>query len=183
LFEELERRRIVVFVHPTASPDPAAHQLGLPDNLIDFTSDTTRAVAQMHYSGRFVRTPNVQYILSHAGGTVPYLAGRFAIIDEMGSIPGGETRGTAAATLRRLHYDTALAYGAAVLNMLTEVVGLEQVLFGTDYPYLRHDMAVRSVGNIRQSTVFSAPEQRAVLYGNAAKLFPRLRERLAEANS
>lgn len=183
LFEELERRRIVVFVHPTSSPDPAAHQLGLPDNLIDFTSDTTRAVAQMHYSGCFARTPNVQYILSHAGGTVPYLAGRFAIIDEMRSVPGGETRGTAAATLRRLRYDTALAYGAPVLNMLKEVAGFDQVLFGTDYPYLRHDMAVRSVGNIRQSAVLSAPERQAVLYGNAEKLFPRLRERLGHVGS
>jgi predicted TIM-barrel fold metal-dependent hydrolase len=183
LFEELQRRRIVVFVHPTASPDTATHQLGLPDNLIDFTSDTTRAVAQMHYSGRFARTPNVQYILSHAGGTVPYLAGRFAIVDEMGSIPGGETRGPAAATLRRLHYDTALAYGAPVPNMLKEVAGLGQVLFGTDYPYLRHDMAVRTVENIKESAVLSAPDQQAILYGNAEKLFPRLRERLARAGS
>ena len=183
VFAELERRGAVVFVHPTASPDPSAHHLGLPDSLIDFTADTTRAVAQMHYSNRFARTPNVKYIFSHAGGTVPYLAGRFAIVDEMGSVPGGEIRGTAAATLRRLHYDTALAYGAPVLTMLKEVVGLDQVLFGTDYPYLRHDMAVRSVGNIRQSAVLSAPEQKAVLYRNAEKLFPRLREQLANAST
>jgi aminocarboxymuconate-semialdehyde decarboxylase len=52
LFEELERRRAVVFIHPTMSPDPTAHKLGLPDALIDFVADTTRAVAQMHYSNR-----------------------------------------------------------------------------------------------------------------------------------
>jgi GMC oxidoreductase/Amidohydrolase len=71
VFEELERRGAVVFVHPTASPDSSARQLGLPDSLIDFTADTTRAVAQtqMHYT-RFARTPSVKYILSHAGGTV-----------------------------------------------------------------------------------------------------------------
>src|SRR6266851_4448843 len=46
LFEELERRRAVVFVHPTSFPDAAAHGLGLPESLIDFTADTTRAVAQ-----------------------------------------------------------------------------------------------------------------------------------------
>ena len=93
VFEELERRSAVVFVHPTASPDPAAHQLGLPDSLIDFTADTTRVVAQMLYSNRFARTPNVKYIFSHAGGTVPYLAGRFAIVDEMNVVSGGEIRG------------------------------------------------------------------------------------------
>jgi predicted TIM-barrel fold metal-dependent hydrolase len=178
LFEELERRRSVIFVHPTASPDPAAHQLGLPDNLIDFTADTTRAVAQMLYSNRFARTPNVQYIFAHAGGTIPYLAGRFAIIDEMNVIPGGEVRGTAAATLRRLHWDTALSFSAPVLNMLKEVVGLDQVLFGTDYPYLRRDIAVRSARNMRQ-TALLAPERQAILCGNAEQLFPRLCDRLA----
>src|SRR6202521_3670433 len=74
LFDELERRAAVVFLHPTSSPDPAARSLGLPDSLIDFTADTTRAVAQLHYGNTFARTPNVRYIISHAGGTMPYLA-------------------------------------------------------------------------------------------------------------
>lgn len=99
VFEELERRKAVLFVHPTASPDPSAHHLGLPDSLIDFTADTTRAVAHMHYSNRFARTPNVKHIFSHAGGTAPYLAGRRGIVDEMNVIPGGEERGPVADTL------------------------------------------------------------------------------------
>jgi 6-methylsalicylate decarboxylase len=179
VFEELERRSGVVFVHPTASPDPAAHQLGLPDSLIDFTADTTRAVAQMLYSNRFARTPSVKYILSHAGGVIPYLAGRFAIVDEMNVIAGAEVRGAAAATLRRLHYDTALSFSPAVLNMLREVVGLNQVLFGTDYPYLRRDMAIRSAKHMRQTTALSEAERRAILHENAQRLFPRLRQLLA----
>jgi 6-methylsalicylate decarboxylase len=64
LFDELERRGAVVFVHPTSSPDPAARSLGLPDSLIDFTADTTRAVAQLHYGNTFARTPNVKYFFS-----------------------------------------------------------------------------------------------------------------------
>src|SRR6202030_587272 len=128
VFEELERRSAVVFVHPTASPDPVAHRLGLPDSLIDFTADTTRAVAQMLYSNRLARTPSVKYILSHAGGTAPYLAGRWGIVDEMNVIPGGEERGTVADTLRRLYWDTALSYRDPILRMLRDVVGLDQVL-------------------------------------------------------
>jgi aminocarboxymuconate-semialdehyde decarboxylase len=103
LFEELQRRAAVVFVHPNPSPDPSAHALGLPDTLIDFTADTTRAIAQLHYSSTFARTPDVKYIFAHAGGTVPYLAGRFAIIDEMRAIPGAGARATAAETFRRLY--------------------------------------------------------------------------------
>src|ERR1700676_2320146 len=96
VFAELQRRKTVVYVHPNPSPDAVAHSLGLPDNLLDFPTDTNRAVAQMHYTNRFARTPNVKYIFSHAGGSIPYLATRFAIVDEMGFIPGGEQRGTAA---------------------------------------------------------------------------------------
>ncbi|MDT7799954.1 MAG: 6-methylsalicylate decarboxylase, partial [Actinomycetota bacterium] len=92
LFDELQRRQALVFVHPNASPDPVAHTLGLPDSLIDFTADTTRAIAQLHYSNTFARTPDVTYVFSHAGGTVPYLAGRFDIVDQMGVIPGAEQR-------------------------------------------------------------------------------------------
>jgi 6-methylsalicylate decarboxylase len=179
VFEELERRSAIVFVHPTASPDPVAHRLGLPDSLIDFTADTTRAVAQMLYSNRFARMPNVKYIFSHAGGAIPYLAGRFTIVDEMNVIPGGDARGTAAAALRRLYYDTALAFSPPVLNMLREVVGFTQVLFGTDNPYLRRDMAIRCTEQMRQTTALSEGEREAVLHGNAERLFPRLSRVLA----
>src|SRR5580692_11892774 len=142
LFDELERRAAVVFVHPTSSPDPAARSLGLPDSLIDFTADTTRAVAQLHYGNIFARTPNVKYIFSHAGGTSPYLATRFAIVDEMNVIPGAEERGAVTDTLRRLYWDTALSWRSPVLHMLRSVVGMGQVLFGSDFPYLRRDLAV-----------------------------------------
>ncbi len=173
VFAELERRAAVVFVHPTASPDASAHQLGLPDSLIDFTADTTRAIAQMHYSNRFARTPSVKYIFSHAGGTTPYLAGRWAIVDEMNVIPGAEERGSAAETLRRLYWDTALSYRDPVLRLLRDVVGVDQVLFGSDFPYLRRDLAVNCVQRLEQTGEFTADERTRVMSGNALKLFPR----------
>ena len=173
VFEELERREAVVFVHPNSSPDPVAHSLGLPDNLIDFPTDTTRAVAQMHYSNRFARTPNVKYIFSHAGGTIPYLATRFSIVDEMNVIPGAEERGTAADTLRRLYWDTALSWKPPVLRVLRSAVGMDRVLFGSDYPYLRRDLAVTCRQEVASSSELDANESRAVLSKNALSLFPR----------
>jgi 6-methylsalicylate decarboxylase len=174
LFDELEKRGAVVFVHPTSSPDPAARSLGLPDSLIDFTADTTRAVAQLHYGNTFARTPNVKYIFSHAGGTIPYLATRFSIIDEMNVIPGAQERGTAAATLRRLYWDTALSWRPPVLRMLRSVVGMGQVLFGTDYPYLRRDLAVACRHEVEASLELDSEESRAVLADTTLTLFPRL---------
>lgn len=181
LFDELERRAAVVFVHPTASPDSAVRSLGLPDTLIDFTADTTRAVAQLHYGNTFARTPNVKYIFSHAGGTIPYLATRFSIVDEMNIIPGGEERGTAAETLRRLYWDTALSWRPPMLKMLRSVVGMDQVLFGSDYPYLRRDLAVACRHEVETSTELNSEESRAVLAESALKLFPRLAARVRTA--
>jgi len=180
VFEELERRKSVVFVHPNPSPDAVAHSLGLPDNLLDFPTDTNRAVAQMHYTNRFARTPNVKYIFSHAGGSIPYLAARFAIIDEMDFIPGGEERGAVASMFRRMYWDTALAASDPVLRMLRDIVGIDHVLYGTDFPYLRRDLAVDSKQRILESSELNDSERRAILGGNASRLFPRLRSIVRE---
>jgi predicted TIM-barrel fold metal-dependent hydrolase len=177
LFEELERRRAVVFVHPTASPDRAAHALGLPDSLVDFVADTSRAIAHLHYSNTFARTPNVKYIFSHAGGTIPYLASRFAIVDEMGVIDGARERGTAADTFRRLYWDTALSWHDPVLQLLRSVVGMDRVLYGSDYPYLRRDLAIGSREHLSRTESLSNAERAAVLGESALKLLPRIDQR------
>jgi predicted TIM-barrel fold metal-dependent hydrolase len=177
IFDELQRRKAVVFVHPNASPDPSAHALDLPDSLIDFTADTTRALAQMLYTNRFADTPDVKYIFSHAGGTIPYLAGRFAIVDTMNVIPGAESRSSATDTYRNLYWDTALSWSDPVLAMLRDVVGIDHVVFGTDYPYLRRDLAVDARQHIVDSVELSTEETESVLGLTATTLIPRL-ERL-----
>jgi predicted TIM-barrel fold metal-dependent hydrolase len=175
LFDELQRRKTVVYIHPNASPDPVAHTLGLTDNLIDFPGDTTRAVAQLHYGGIFSATPNVKYIFSHAGGTAPYLAGRFAIVDEMNIMGDNSKRGTASEMFRKLYWDTALAWSDPVLHTLSEIAGSDKILFGTDFPYLRKDIAVRCSTKIVGSKELSGKGKNQVLGGNALELFPRLK--------
>jgi predicted TIM-barrel fold metal-dependent hydrolase len=173
LFNELQRRKATVFIHPNASPDPVAHVLGLTDNLIDFPGDTTRAIAQLHYSGTFAETPDIKYVISHAGGTAPYLAGRFAIVDEMKIMGDSSVTGTAADTFRRLYWDTALAWSDPVLNTLRQIAGVDKVVFGTDFPYLRKDLAVKGKQKIKSNPELSVEEKEQVFGGNALKLFPR----------
>jgi predicted TIM-barrel fold metal-dependent hydrolase len=173
LFHELQRRKATVFVHPNASPDPVAHVLGLTDNLIDFPGDTTRAIAQLHYGGTFAETPDVNYVFSHAGGTAPYLAGRFAIVDEMKIMGDSSVTGTSAETFRRLYWDTALAWTDPVLNHLRHIAGMGKVVFGTDYPYVRNDLAVKGKLRIKSNPELSAAEKKQVFGGNALELFPR----------
>src|ERR1700744_4418138 len=173
LFNELQRRKATVFIHPNASPDPVAHALGLTDNLIDFPGDTTRAIAQLHYGGTFAATPDVNYVFSHAGGTAPYLAGRFAIVDDMKIMGDSSVTGTAAETFRRLYWDTALAWSDPVLHTLRHIAGLDKVVFGTDFPYLRNDLAVKGKLKIKTNPELSAAEKEQVFSGNALTLFPR----------
>jgi len=175
VFDELQRRHAIVFVHPTASPDAAAHAFGFPDSLLDFPVDTARAVAHMHYRGVFAATPDVRYVLSHAGGVLPCLAHRFAIVDAMGVVPDEDgARGTAADTFRRLHWDTALAWSDPILRMLRAVVGMNRVVYGSDYPYLRPDLAVRGRSELESTAELSDDERAAVLHRTAATLIPRL---------
>ena len=94
-------------------------------------------------------------------------------------IPGHEERGSAADTFRRLYWDTALSWKNPVLAMLRSVVGMEQVLFGSDYPYLRRDLAVKCGGELRDTSLLNGQERAAVLGGNAVRLIPRLAQ-LAE---
>jgi 6-methylsalicylate decarboxylase len=174
IFAELQRRGAVVFVHPTASPDPIAHTLGLPDSLLDYPVDTSRAIAKLHYSNTFARTPDVKYVFAHAGGTIPYLAARFAIVDEMNVIPGAQERGAFADVLPRLHWDTASAFSDPVLHMLRSVAGLGNVMFGTDYPYPRDAISIAGLRQLQNTGELDDGERRGLLGGAAARLIPRL---------
>ncbi len=174
IFAELQRRAAVVFVHPTASPDPIAHSLSLPDALLDYPVDTSRAIAKLHYSNTFARTPDVKYVFSHAGGTVPFLASRFGIVDRMNVIPGADERGPFADTVPRLYWDTASAFSDPVLHLLRSVTGLHNVVFGTDYPYPHDDISIAGLRGVERTTELDDEERRAVLGDTASRLIPRL---------
>ena len=174
VFAELQRRHAVVFVHPNASPDPIAHTLGLPDALLDYPADTSRAIAKLHYSNTFARTPDVKYVFSHAGGTIPFVASRFGIVDEMDVIPGAQERGSFTEVVRRLYWDTASAFSDHVLHLVRSVAGLDNVVFGTDYPYPRDEISIGGLRSVQGTAELDDDERRGVLGGTAQRLFPRL---------
>jgi aminocarboxymuconate-semialdehyde decarboxylase len=126
LFDELERRGAVA---PNAVPRPRRPQprtAGFVDRFHCRHDAGDSATSLWQY---FRAHPKREiYIFSHAGGTIPYLATRFSIIDKMNVIAGAEERGTAADTLRRRYWDTALSWRPPVLRMHRSVVGMGQVL-------------------------------------------------------
>lgn len=173
VFEALQARGTTVFVHPTASPDAAARTLGVPDFLIDYVADTTRAVTRLHYSNTFVRTPDVKYVLSHAGGTIPYIVQRFDLLDSLHAVPGADERGTAREQFRRLYWDTAIAFQQPVLDLARDVIGLDHVVFGSDTPYApgQSEAGAAAIGG---ADYLTADERAAVGWRNAHRLLPRL---------
>jgi predicted TIM-barrel fold metal-dependent hydrolase len=170
----LQRRAALVFVRPTALPDPIAHTLGLPDSLLDYPVAISRAIAKLHCSNTFARTPDVKHVFAHAGGTIPLVASRFAIVDEMNVIPGAQEWGALPDALSRLFGDTASAFSDPVLHMLRSVTGVGNVVFGTDYPYPRDPIFIAGLRQLQNTGELDDNELPGVLAAAAAQLIPRL---------
>ena len=169
VFEELNRRKAVVFVHPSAPNCCANLQARVPASTMEFYFDTTRTIESLLMSGTFSRFPNLRFIFSHGGGAMPILANRMARLfpkDLAAQAPNGVLY-----ELKRQYYDTASASNPTSLNAILSIVPGSQILFGSDFPFL-------SAGEPASDLMHSGlPENtvEAINRGNAAQLFERLR--------
>jgi predicted TIM-barrel fold metal-dependent hydrolase len=169
VFEELNRRKAVVFVHPSAPNCCANLQAHVPASTMEFLFDTTRTIESLLMSGTFSRFPNVQFIFSHGGGAMPVLANRMARTfpkDLAAQVPNGVLY-----ELKRQYYDTASASNPTSLSALMSVVPSTQILFGSDFPFL-------SAGEPASDLMHSGlPDNtiEAIDRNNAVRLFGRLK--------
>ncbi len=178
VFEALDRRGAVVYLHPTAPCDLGAASLGMPAPVIEFPFDTVRAAVSLIYSGRLRTCPNLRLLLSHVGGALPMLASRIAA---MWALPLIEPRPAGGAEevraqLARIYYDLALSANPTALGALREITTLDHITFGTDYPFsgsLGLDRHVQSFEAVKAA--LPEADQDKIESGNALDLFPRLR--------
>jgi len=164
----IDQRALPVLVHPT---DPlGAEAMGIaPHNLfwsVGFTYDTTLAVAKMIFGGFFDRFPNLKLIASHGGGMLPYLVGRFEMGDRVEFDHLREIKRKPTDYLRHIYYDS-ITYDLKPLRYLIDVVGLSQVMLGTDWPHRVHeaDAAVSRLDALADS------DRRAIAGENARRVF------------
>jgi predicted TIM-barrel fold metal-dependent hydrolase len=170
VFAELERRRAIVYVHPNSGPCCTRLIPNVADTLIEYGTDTTRAIASYIYRGAARRYPNVKMIWSHSGGTMPYLIERFDGADKGEAIKVQAPEGFRAAA-SRFFYDVAQAANPVATGALRKVVPATQILFGTDYPFrtpLEHVQALEA------GKVFSPAELAGLYRGNVARGLPSL---------
>ena len=175
VFAELNRRKAVVYTHPAANQCCVNLVPGIPDPVIEYGTDTTRAIATMVFGGMSRRYPDIKIIFSHAGGTAPFLMDRFRFLASAPANAGKFPDGVGA-ELRRFYYDTAQAADPGTMAALRALVPASQVVFGTDYPYrtgLQQVEALRQCG-------FTGAELEAVGRGSAAGLIPSLGKRLSQ---
>jgi len=172
VMEELNRRKAVVHVHPTAANccRNLDYAPGVAPGSMEYGTDTTRAIMGVTFSGDTSRFPDIRFIWSHAGGTAPFLAGRIdgASRNARERMPDGFMH-----ELKRFYYDLAGAANAGAIASLLKLVTTAQVLFGTDFPPGGSSLDVART--LAELGLFSESDLRAIERENAVKLLPRLK--------
>ena len=171
VFDELNRRKALVFIHP-AAPNCCRNLIpDIPPVFTEVPHDTTRAITSLLFSGSFARFRDIRFIFSHAGGTLPMLAGRLSqysaeMKDLVAKMPNGIEF-----ELKRLYYDIASSANPPAMAALMKLVPTSQILFGGDYPFV--PIAETAVGMTQVG--LSAADLQAIGRDNAAGLLQRFK--------
>lgn len=171
IFDELNRRKATVYTHPSRANCCVNLVQGIPETTIEYAADTTRAIANLIFSGASQRYRDVNFVFSHGGGVLTAVSERFQI--QMLSGPpyqGKFTREIVDGELRRFYYDTAQIANAVTIGALVKLVPISQVVFGTDYPFRTSAEHVQGL-----AATFSGPDLDAIYRENALRILPRLR--------
>jgi predicted TIM-barrel fold metal-dependent hydrolase len=169
IYEELNRRKAVIYVHPN-TPDCCRQLIpGIPPGSIEFATDTTRTIAHIVFAGVTTKYPDIRWIFSHSGGTLPFLTQRFVQqqkVQKHAHLPDGPMP-----EFQKLYYELAQGNTPGQLAALLKMVAISQLLYGTDFPF--RDGAEVNAGIADYG--FSAADLRAIDRENALKLLPRLK--------
>ena len=169
ILEELNRRKAVVYTHPTAPACCRNIQPFVSINAIEGPVDTTRTMVSLMFQGGAAKFPDIKWIFSHSGGVTPFLLSRYqreeVEKDRKSVLPNGLMH-----ELRKFYYDTAQGHHEGALKALLAIVPTSQVLYGTDYPFWDG----RRVSDDLAKGGFSASDLMVIDRGNALRLFPRL---------
>jgi predicted TIM-barrel fold metal-dependent hydrolase len=165
VFAELNRRKAVVYVHPTFAACCSRVMSTVPATVIEFGTDTTRAITNYVYRGAARRFPDVKLIFSHSGGTMPFLIERYDVFDKS---PQGKTEAPDGfrAEIAKFYFDIAQAANPVATHALRAVVPTSQIVFGTDYPYRT---PIEHVQALEAARVFDGRELAGVYRGNVTR--------------
>lgn len=166
LYEQAQRLDTPLYLHPT-TPLIAPHvqDYGL-EGMLGYVYDTSLAALRLILAGVLDAYPRLKLVVPHAGGVLPWLAGR---IDHQSRLIPGAARHISAPPsqyIARLYLDT-VCLSADTLRFALRMVGPDHVLFATDYPFVPMEATIDMIDRLHLS-----PEHRSMLFsGNAERLF------------
>ena len=176
VFDELDRRGAVVFLHPTSPACFGALGLGRPAPLLEFPLDTTRTVTDLIYNRVLQTRPGITMIAPHGGGALAQLAARIAAFANLPFIaPRPVSEQEAFETLQRLYFDVALSAHPAAFGALRCLAPLDHILFGSDWPFTPEPGVARNIHQLEQANGLSETDLAAIARENAERVFPRLK--------
>jgi predicted TIM-barrel fold metal-dependent hydrolase len=173
IFERLNAASAVIFVHPTSHPSAKAVPLSLPHFMLEFLFDTTRAATNMVMSGTLRRYRNVKVILAHAGGVMPYIGWRLSVAPIIDPRLNAMTPEAILAGLKEFWFDVALSPSAGTLHGLEDFVGVDRLLYGSDWPYAKNEVVARALKEMQGVDTYRRAADK-IDRGNALSLFPHL---------
>jgi predicted TIM-barrel fold metal-dependent hydrolase len=181
LFEELDRRGAVVFVHPTPPKVFDDVSLGIDGATLEFMFDSTRMITSLVYSGVLHRHRDLKVISTHGGGVLPYIASRIATHAETRNarfIPP-MTAADVMDDLRSLYFDLTAAMTPAALASILQLMPMSHLLMGFDFPIRPEKLYRADLDVLASYEAFGDADRRAIRRDNAAALFPRFVSRAA----
>jgi len=174
LFAELSWRGCPVHIHPRPPALAANQDFGLPPSLYEFTFESTRVAVQIVYNNVFNRFPGIKLILSHAGGTVPFLAKRLTYGPQIVTDLKGKVPRDVIGELAKFYFDVAMVSGRFTLPALNALVPTGQILYGSDFPFMPELDILESTGDVFDFRGYTNEDGRKIASENALQLFPRI---------
>lgn len=172
-WREAEALAVPIMIHPVlVGSAPRAAKFGLTQ-VAQYTFDTTLGVGSLLMSGVLDRFPTLKLVISHGGGTFPYLAGRFDIMHRRmdRAAQGDVAVKLPSAYASQMAYDS-IVHAPKALRFLIDMVGLDNVVLGTDYSFPPADMEPLA---FLRATGLSSSDISAIADTNPRRVFMRLR--------
>jgi aminocarboxymuconate-semialdehyde decarboxylase len=168
-FEAADALDMTLFLHPYYVGDKSGLSRYYFTNLIGNPLDTAIAAGSLIFGGILDRFTNLKVMLAHGGGYFPYQIGRM----DKGYQERKESRTCnekPSSYLNRFYFDTLTFYPKS-LEFLVDLVGEEQIVLGSDYPF---DMGTLDPCQIVNECDLSLNTKQKIYEGNAKKLFKNL---------
>lgn len=170
VFDELNRRKAVVYFHPTAASFAFNRVKDIPPPTIEFPFDTTRTITSLLFSGTLSRCPDIKWIFSHGGGALGMVANRLVGLAKnrpelAARVPNGVKH-----ELSKLYLDVVGIVTPGALQAILDIVPMTNLLFGTDYPFWKPEETIHGLAGL----TLPAADLAAIERGNALRLMPGL---------